>query len=147
MKPRKTLAERLWSRVDKGDGTGCWNFTGGKIGGGYGFIQHYTDEGTTYRSVAHRVAYELLVGPIPPGLQLDHLCRNRACVRPDHLEPVTCRENLLRGETSAARNAAKTRCQNGHEFTAENTYVNPSGGTRTCRTCNLAWQAARREAS
>lgn len=89
--------------------------------------------------LAHRVAYEQARGPIPEGLELDHLCRNRACVNPDHLEPVTHRENLLRADTFAARHAAQTHCVNGHEFTPDNTYIRtrPEGG-RECRACRKA---------
>lgn len=93
---------------------------------------------------AHRVAYELANGPIPEGLELDHLCRNRACINPDHLEPVTGRENIMRGEAIPARNARKTECKNGHPFTVENTYLRPSGGNRECRTCKLAAGQQRR---
>jgi len=88
---------------------------------------------------AHRYVYEQEVGPIPDGLTLDHLCRNRACVNPDHLEPVTMRVNTLRGETITARNAAKTRCDKGHEFTPENTMRKPDG--RRCRVCQRASEA------
>lgn len=77
---------------------------------------------------AHRVVYERLVGPIPAGLELDHLCRNTRCVKPEHLEPVTRAENMRR------RYAAYTHCKAGHEFTDSNTYVMPSGGRR-CRAC------------
>lgn len=91
---------------------------------------------------AMRVAYEVFVGPIPEDLILDHLCRRRACVNPAHLEPVTNRTNLLRGDTSSARKAAQTHCVNGHPFTPENTYVYPSwrtngGVRRTCRQCAI----------
>lgn len=78
--------------------------------------------------------YRELVAPIPDDLTLDHLCRVRACVNPDHMEPVTIRENALRGETAAARNAAQTHCPQGHEYTGENTYVT-TAGSRRCRTC------------
>ena len=86
---------------------------------------------------AHRVVYEILVGPIPVGLELDHLCRNRACVNPDHLEPVTTRTNLLRGYSPWACRARQTHCKRGHEFTPENTY-GTGDGRRYCRTCRRA---------
>lgn len=93
---------------------------------------------------AHRMAYALRIGPVPEGMQLDHLCRVRACVNPAHLEPVTCQENLLRGQTHNARNAVKTHCDSGHAFTPENTrFTAPSkrypNGRRTCRACHRAW--------
>lgn len=90
---------------------------------------------------AARVAYEIFVGPIPVGYVLDHLCRRRNCVNPEHLEPVTNRINLLRGNTFAARHAAKTHCVHGHEFTPENThlYYYPKWKdrlpTRICKQC------------
>ncbi|MFL5911455.1 MAG: HNH endonuclease signature motif containing protein, partial [Gaiellaceae bacterium] len=116
------------------EATGCWLWTGTKHGHGYGIIKH--GPAASRRSLrAHRVAYELFVGPIPEGLELDHLCRVRHCVNPAHLEPVTTRENLLRGETLTARHAAKTHCDNGHEYTPENTRVS-ARGWRDCRTCS-----------
>lgn len=85
--------------------------------------------------LAHRWAYELVVGPIPVGLTIDHLCRNPACVRPSHLEVVTMLENNLRAPTSVtAINSAKTHCPKGHPYDESNTYLMPSGG-RDCRTC------------
>lgn len=86
---------------------------------------------------AHRAAYELLVGPIPDGLQIDHGCRNRRCINPHHLEPVTARENVMRGNTPAAENAAKTACLRGHVFDEANTYISPKG-SRECRACRNA---------
>ncbi len=111
----------------------CWAWRGSRVGGGYGKAW---DRDRKRGIVAHRLVYELLVGAIPAGLQLDHLCRNRGCVRPDHLEPVTGRENIMRGDTPAARNAAKTRCINGHEYTPENTKLNRATGQRKCRICS-----------
>lgn len=110
---------------------GCWLWTGRSSRDGYGRL--------TYKGrdvSAHRVAYELAKGPIPAGLVIDHLCRVPACCNADHLEAVTQRENLMRGLTIPAVNAAKTHCKNGHEFTPENTYRAPGRpGTRCCRTC------------
>lgn len=141
----RPMADRFWEKVDKTDSCWLWLGTGSE---GYGSFSVRRDGGGWVPVRAHRIAYELLVGPVREGLQLDHLCRNRACVNPAHLEPVTCRENLLRGQTQAARNAAKTHCVNGHEFTAENTYVAPANGVRLCRACRLQatrkYQAGRR---
>lgn len=97
----------------------------------------YTKIGVRGRTwLTHRLAYEVMVGPIPDGLVIDHLCRQRACVNPDHLEPVTNRENLLRGETLTAAEAATTHCPQGHPYTPENTYLRPDRPMgRCCRMC------------
>jgi hypothetical protein len=96
---RGPLSARLWARV-VATPNGCWIFTGA-LNAGYGRI-HAGHPGSQRLLYVHRVAYEQLVGPIPEGLDLDHLCRNRACCNPAHLEPVTRRENLLRGESTLA---------------------------------------------
>ena len=123
-----TIPERFVEKIAIRPGPACWDWLAGRDHKGYG--QFWLDGGTR---LAHRVSYEYANGPIPNGLQLDHLCRNRACVNPAHLEPVTGRDNLLRGETKAAMNAAATHCSNGHAFDEVNTYH--WRGHRICRAC------------
>ncbi len=138
--------ERFWVYVNKTDT--CWLWTGTINTNGYGQLYRGLDETHVY---AHRFAYELLVGPIPPGLTIDHVrargCVHRHCVNPDHLEPVTMRENTLRGDTLPARNAAKTHCPRGHVYDSVNTYLlnAKSGRRRTCRACALDKSRLRRE--
>lgn len=118
--------ERFWSKVDaSGD---CWEWTAARQPSGHG--RFYID-GKVQR--AHRVAYELLVGPIPDGLHIDHLCLNTSCVNPDHLEPVTAGTNVLRGYGPTAMEARQTHCKHGHLFNASNTYWR--GRKRQCREC------------
>lgn len=126
--------DRLYAKIKYLD-NGCWLWTGKTKSNGYG--QFTIDKKYIY---VHRFSYEYHKAFIPEGLVIDHLCRNRACVNPDHLEPVTQRINLLRGETIPGIRALQTSCQNGHEFTPENTYVKPNG-TRNCRTCKREAQA------
>lgn len=114
-------------------GDDCWEWQSPLDKGGYG---RFWWNGRTGR--AHRFAYETFVGPLPDELDIDHLCRNRRCVRPSHLEAVTEQVNVLRGETITAAFAIATECINGHEFDEENTRWRPSGG-RTCRTCARDW--------
>lgn len=119
---------------------GCWEWIGPKVGRGYGnIVWRLPGKPRRYRhKVAHRVAYETMRGPIPDGLTLDHLCRNRGCVNPWHLEPVTSRENTLRGISPAAVNARLTHCKRGHPLSGDNLRLvqSPSGKRgRSCRTC------------
>lgn len=112
---------------------GCWEWVGAHHGKGYG---HIRVAGRVIK--AHRYMYELQRGPIPAGLQIDHLCRKRDCVNPDHLEPVTCRTNILRGEGRAANCARKTHCKHGHPLTLDNLvpYYLMRHGQRVCLECH-----------
>ena len=125
---------RFWLKVEKTET--CWLWTAGRVWNGYGQFK------VAGRHVyAHRFAYELLVGPIPEGLTIDHLCRVRHCVNPAHLEPVTSRENTLRGDTPAARNAAKTHCPQGHPLEAGNLRLSElRRGGRACLICHREYQ-------
>lgn len=130
-KTREHIVSRIYKRVVSGPND-CWTYTGDKSNG-YGLITD-TKASQRRRVLVHRVFYEFLVGPIPDGMTIDHLCRNRLCVNPDHLEVVTRAENTMRSPiTLTAINAAKTHCIHGHEFTPENTYVH--NGWRQCITC------------
>lgn len=133
---------RFWSKVEKTDG--CWLWTGAKTQWGYG---NFYLAGRYL--AAHRVAFEWAKGPVPTDRELDHLCRVRHCVRPDHLEAVTHRENDIRGVGVAATNVVKTHCDAGHLYDEANTYYRPDGGghngVRDCRRCR-ADSAARRRA-
>lgn len=125
------LPGRFWDKVSPETNTGCWLWTAYANKCEYGVFRW------NHRSVlAHRVAYESLVCAVPEGLELDHLCRVRCCVNPDHLEPVTHAENVRRGEAvaaSIARLRAITHCPRGHEYTEENTIL--WRGNRKCRKC------------
>lgn len=127
---------RFWARVNwievqhPGD---CWEWLGSKVEGYGQFRWKYQ----TF--LAHRLSYELLVGPIPEGLTLDHLCRNRACISPAHLEPVTQAENNRRKPHGVK---FKTQCKRGHAFEGSNIYVR-SDGTRSCATCRKMRDGAR----
>jgi len=109
------------------DENGCWNFTGPIHPNGYGWAGKHRS--------AHRYFYRELVGPIPQGLVIDHLCRNHGCVNPAHLEPVTVRENTMRGINFIATNAQKTHCLRGHELTPDNLASAGSRSSRICKAC------------
>ncbi len=130
-----TRSERFWAKVDT-SGI-CWEWTGGKANGYGRFAITSAQRGPGRFAQSHRYAWEQLVGPIPDGLFLDHLCRNPACVNPDHLEPVTNRVNLLRGYGVTRRNAAKTHCPRRHALVEGNLVpARLVRGQRECLTCS-----------
>ena len=145
--PRTTArpAVRILQKCEEVEGplaSKCWVFRGALNGGGYGHIlapSRFTGKQVT--RISHRVLWEELFGMLPVHLDLDHLCRNRACQNPMHLEPVSRRTNLLRGETLPGINARKTHCKRGHEFTPENTITTAKG--RACRECARAYDRKR----
>ena len=134
----KTEFERFMNKVVPVTESGCWLWLGPETSG-YG--RYRVPRGNL---LAHRYAYENVRGPIPQGLQLDHLCRVRCCVNPDHLEPVTNRVNALRGVSFSAVNASKTHCKRGHPLEGNNLRIDVSRGRRErqCITCRKAQRRA-----
>lgn len=127
----QSAPERLMDKVAIAGA--CWEWMGSRTPDGYGTFWF---EGRPRR--AHRVSYEMFIGPIPEELQLDHLCRVRHCVNPWHLDPVSSRENTLRSELAAAgRHARQTHCKHGHPITHPSQFYVRVGGARSCRACQL----------
>lgn len=142
----KPLADRFWAKVDKNGPLPknrpelgrCWMWTASCNWGGYGqFVVSNVKKPMVVRG-AHIVAYNLLVGEVPDGKELDHLCRTRRCVNPGHLEPVTRPVNVARGD-----GAKKSHCHRGHPLADPNLYYAQGGKIRMCRTCRKAYVRAR----
>lgn len=131
------LRARFWKKVSPAPADVCWLWLGASNTRGYGNfgVSVQVDGSASWRTyLAHRVAYEITYGPVPVGKDLDHLCCDRSCVNPDHLEPVTFLANMRRryAETPDER---ETHCLHGHEYTFENTLVLSTTGQRKCRAC------------
>lgn len=143
-KPRPAV-DRILERTAADPDSGCWIWQGAVNAGGYGRVSVGSRaEGTLRQEFIHRAVYEALVAPIPEGLHIDHLCRVRHCVNPEHMDPVPKAVNTLRGEAPAARNARKTHCDNDHPLEGDNLRVTRAGH-RQCRTCFRASQKRHRQ--
>lgn len=128
----------FWSKVETPRTWGeCWEWTAAKRSDGYGAFR----SGGKLTG-AHRLAYEQVIGKIPIGKQIDHLCRNRVCVNPYHLQPVTQKENILRGESPSAKQARQTHCKHGHPLSGDNISIVRNGRGRNCKTCMVLWREA-----
>lgn len=138
------LIERFWSKTVKSPD--CWGWLGSHMRSGYAQIHVQLDDGRWSATVAHRVAWEIANEPIPDGFVLDHICRNRGCVNPSHLEVTTDRVNILRGTGFSARHAIKLKCPAGHDYDEANTYIrkDAKAGARQCRTCDADRHRTRR---
>jgi hypothetical protein len=139
-RPRVTLQERFWAKVQKSDG--CWLWAGAKMPNGYGEF----GVGDHRYQYAHRFSYALAKGAVPAGLDVDHLCRNRLCVNPAHLEAVTRRENVIRGLHPKMVAHRENRCCAGHALTPDNVGLRKQNGKtyRKCKRCHREREASRR---
>jgi hypothetical protein len=146
---RVSPVRRFWRSVDTNGPTPtcrpdlgpCWQWKLKPTIWGYGRIVVCATPRKAMQ--AHRFSFEMLIGPVPDGLELDHLCRNRMCVKPTHLEPVPPQVNKLRGESPTARNARKTHCKYGHDFSDPTVLILAANGKRKCRVCRDRANAAR----
>ena len=137
--------ERLKHLVPVGSKEDCWQY-GGYISKQTGYGTIHAKAGNRWNKYhAHRLIYTALVGELPTNIVLDHTCRNRRCVNPNHLDPVTDRVNVRRGATIIARALAKTHCKNGHPFNAANTFMR--GNHRRCRACNILYKLRSKQAA
>lgn len=137
MRPRRHFMERFWEKVNHTET--CWLWTA-SVSHGYGYIGTGSrSDGTRTNKRAHVVAYELLVGPVPKGHDLHHLCGNRNCVRPDHLEVLPRKQHVMRHDGPTGKNARKTKCPKGHPLSGDN-LITEKNGARRCRTCRQIWR-------
>jgi hypothetical protein len=139
MAKRRPAIDRLMEKVEIDPETCCWVWQGARSGRGWnaggGYSAFYFEGRVTS---GHRASYSIHNGPIPPGLTIDHLCRNTLCVNPAHLEAVTDEVNNLRGDGIRGRHARSTHCPAGHPYDEANTYRRPDGKGRECRRCRCA---------
>lgn len=136
---KQNFEERFWSKVEKTDS--CWLWKGAIGKKGYGRLTLTRTKGIHQYPLAHRIAFILVKGNIPEKLTIDHLCRNRACVNPDHLEIVTVKENVLRGIGLSAENARKTHCLRGHPLDGKNLMIYRE--KRGCKACKRKMERRR----
>ena len=124
----KTVLQRFDDKIDENLASDCWLWDGAKTPGGYGLFY----DGKL--GSAHRWSYEYTNGKVPAGMQIDHLCRVRGCVNPDHMEVVTQQENIKRGDCGK-HHTNKTHCPYGHPYSGDNLYISPKSGSRACKIC------------
>ena len=131
--PSRSAIERFEAKYIPEPNVGCWLWMAYLQRDGYGQFTAYSIGKRAFQVAAHRWSYEHFIGPIPKGFQIDHLCRVRSCVNPHHLEAVTCKENVHRGEGRAVTNMHKTHCPHGHPYDESNTVY--EDGRRRCYVC------------